>query len=122
MTKHVRSLHAGLAAQLDLSNYRTELYDTYSIQSCGATADSSADTATSEASSASSSKSKKRNTKHPIAAANLAAASKSVDFPERLKGGALYAFVYVVLNACSTRARAQQLILTRPGNEAAIRI
>jgi choline monooxygenase len=32
---HVASLHPGLAAALDLESYRTELFDGFSIQSCG---------------------------------------------------------------------------------------
>ncbi|MBI3847583.1 MAG: Rieske 2Fe-2S domain-containing protein [Planctomycetes bacterium] len=37
---HVAHLHKGLAGQLDLGSYRTELYDRFSIQSCGAASNS----------------------------------------------------------------------------------
>jgi hypothetical protein len=61
-----------LAAQLDLSAYKIDLYDGYSIQSCEAMADKPKDKA-----------------HHSTAASHM-------DFPSRIKGGALYAYVYVV--------------------------
>ncbi len=36
---HVAHLHKGLAGQLDLGSYRTELFERFSIQSCGAAGD-----------------------------------------------------------------------------------
>ncbi len=39
---HVAHLHRGLAAQLDLASYRTELFERFSIQSCASRADAQA--------------------------------------------------------------------------------
>lgn len=58
---HVAQLHGGLASQLSLQSYRTEVVDRVSIQTCRS--DSSA-------------------------------GGGGTDFAERLRGGAVYAFVY----------------------------
>jgi choline monooxygenase len=61
---HVAHLHKGLAGQLDLRDYRTEIFERFSVQSCSG------------------------------AGASPAAATSGVDFAERIGAGAWYAWVY----------------------------
>jgi phenylpropionate dioxygenase-like ring-hydroxylating dioxygenase large terminal subunit len=65
---HVAHLHRGLAGQLDLKSYRTELYRRLSIQSC---ASSSA-----------------------VSGHSNPEADPRGDFPERMGSGAIYAWIY----------------------------
>ena len=62
---HVPHMHKGLAAQLDLSSYRNEVFDSFSIQYCAATS--------SELGSG---------------------RSRGVDFGARLQGGSIYAWIH----------------------------
>ncbi|HXI04367.1 MAG TPA: aromatic ring-hydroxylating dioxygenase subunit alpha [Candidatus Saccharimonadales bacterium] len=63
---HVPLLHRGLAAQLDLSSYRTEIFERFSIQSSAGSAPD----------------------------ARPASPGAGTDFAERIGGGAIYAWIY----------------------------
>lgn len=67
---HVSHLHGGLAGQLDLNAYTTEVFDRFSIQSCTTPTD------------------------RKEGSDNAAGTGAEGDFVERLGSGALYAWVY----------------------------
>jgi choline monooxygenase len=66
---HVVYLHKGLAGQLDLDSYKTEIFDRFSVQSSAASTRKQSDE-------------------------KSASASAGKDFSARIGGGALYAWIY----------------------------
>lgn len=81
---HVAYLHKGLAAQLDLSSYRTEVFDRFSIQSgsgAGASAGPRSDTGG-------------RAVRTAARRAGANAGPDSADFAERIGHEVLYAWIY----------------------------
>ncbi len=65
---HVAAVHPGLAGQLNLDDYRTELFDRFSIQSCDAN--------------------------QPNKSSGGEANANGADFAERIGGGSIYAWLY----------------------------
>jgi len=87
---HVAGLHPGLAAQLDLASYRTEVGERFVLQSCGAGGEGS----------------------EPGKEG-----AEVRDFPERVEGGALYAWIHpnLMLNRYGPFLDTNQVFPLAPG-------